>query len=72
VSHRIDRFIQAMFKKDAEQLLFGTDTPVRIRRHGVEKVILDKEVRTEQILRSSACWWTRRAPTSTSRPSSRR
>ena len=51
MSHRIDRFIQAMFKKDAEQLLFGTDTPVRIRRHGVEKIILDTEVRTEQILK---------------------
>lgn len=51
MSQRIDRFIHAMFKKQADQLLFGTGTPVRIRKDGVEKVILAKEVRTEQILK---------------------
>jgi len=51
VSQRIDRFIHAMFKKQADQLLFGTGTPVRIRKDGQERVILDKEVRTEQILK---------------------
>ncbi|MEQ8272459.1 MAG: type IV pilus twitching motility protein PilT [Deltaproteobacteria bacterium] len=51
MANRIDRFIEAMHKKQAEHLLFGTGTPVRIRVQGTEKVILDKEVRTEQILK---------------------
>lgn len=51
MANRIDRFIEAMHKKSAEHLLFGTGTPVRIRVEGTEKVILDKEVRTEQILK---------------------
>ncbi len=49
-SNRIDKFIEAMHKKRAEHLLFSTGTPVRIRVDGVEKVILDKEVRTDQIV----------------------
>lgn len=51
VTQRIDKFIQAMFRKEAEQLLFGTGTPVRIRRGSRERVILEKDVRTEQILK---------------------
>ena len=51
VTQRIDKFIQAMFRKKAEQLLFGTGTPVRIRRGTRERIILEKEVRTEQILK---------------------
>ncbi len=47
--NRIDRFIEAMVRKGAENLLFDTGTPVRIRVRGEERVILDKEVRTEQI-----------------------
>ncbi|MEL6186867.1 MAG: PilT/PilU family type 4a pilus ATPase, partial [Myxococcota bacterium] len=48
-SERIDRFIEAMFRKNADHLLFQTGTPVRIRVQGQEKIILDKSVRTEQI-----------------------
>ena len=51
VSHRIDRFIEAMFRKNAEQLVFFSGTPVRIRVDGVEHVLLDKLVRTEQVLK---------------------
>ena len=40
-----------MFRKKAEHLLFGTGMPVRIRVGGQEKVILDKAVRTEQIIK---------------------
>jgi len=46
---RIDRFIEAMHRKGADQLVFGTGHPVRIRVHGSERVILDKQVRTDQI-----------------------
>lgn len=47
--NRIDRFIEAMHRKGADQLVFGTGHPVRIRVAGSERVILDKEVRTDQI-----------------------
>jgi twitching motility protein PilT len=47
--NRIDRFIEAMHRKGADQLVFGTGHPVRIRVDGTERVILDKEVRTDQI-----------------------
>lgn len=50
-ANRIDKFIEAMHKKSADHLLFGTGTPVRISKNGAERVILDKEVRTEQILK---------------------
>jgi twitching motility protein PilT len=50
-SERIDRFIEAMFRKRADHLLFATGSPVRIRTAGEEKVILDRAVRTEQILK---------------------
>ena len=40
-----------MFRKSADTLLFGTGTPVRIRTGNQERVILDKEVRTEQIVK---------------------
>lgn len=41
-----------MHRKKAAQLLFGTGTPVRIRTEaGDERIILNKEVRTEQILK---------------------
>ena len=40
-----------MFRKDADHLLFGTGTPVRIRRGTRERFILEKDVRTEQILK---------------------
>lgn len=49
--NRIDKFIEALFKKEADHLLFGSGTPVRIRTGTTEKVILDKEVRTDQILK---------------------
>ena len=49
MSNRIDRFIEAMFRKKAERLCFLTGTPVRIVTGGVEKIILDKQVRTDQI-----------------------
>ena len=51
MTNRIDRFIEAMFRKSADTLLFGTGTPVRIRTGNRERVILDKEVRTEQIVK---------------------
>lgn len=51
MTQRIDKFIQAMFRKEAEQLLFGTGTPVRIRKGTRERIILEKDVRTEQILK---------------------
>ena len=47
--NRIDRFIEAMHRKAAEQLVFGTGHPVRLRVNGAELVILDKPVRTDQI-----------------------
>ncbi len=40
-----------MHKKSADHLLFGTGGPVRLRVSGQERVILDKQVRTEQILK---------------------
>lgn len=41
-----------MFRKKAVRLLFGTGTPVRIQyEDGRERIILDKEVRTDQILK---------------------
>jgi twitching motility protein PilT len=49
--NRIDKFIEALHKKSADHLLFGTGTPVRISKGGTERVILDKEVRTDQILK---------------------
>ncbi len=51
MSHRIDKFIEAMHKKSADHLLFGTDTPVRISIGGSERVILDKPVRTDQLVK---------------------
>ncbi len=46
---RIHRFIEAMARKGADQLLFTTGRPVRVRVAGVEQVLLDQAVRTEQI-----------------------
>ncbi len=40
-----------MFRKSADTLLFGTGTPVRLRIGSQERVILDKDVRTEQIVK---------------------
>lgn len=51
MTERINRFIEAMFRKNADHLLFGTGAPVRIRVRGEERVILDKAVRTEQIVK---------------------
>ncbi len=47
---RIDRFIEAMHRKQAQYLVFGTGDPVKIRVDGVDRVILDKPVRTDQIV----------------------
>jgi twitching motility protein PilT len=47
--NRIDRFIEAMHRKNAETLVFATGFPVRLRTDGQERVILDKPVRSEQI-----------------------
>ncbi len=51
VGYRIDRFIEAMFRKSADTLVFGTGTPVRIRTGAQERVILDRDVRTDQIMK---------------------
>jgi twitching motility protein PilT len=50
-SHKIDKFIEALHKKTADHLLFGTNTPVRISKGGAERVILDKPVRTDQLVK---------------------
>ncbi len=47
---RIDRFIEAMHRKEAESLVFGTGFPVRLRKDGHERVILDQPVKSQQIL----------------------
>ncbi|MEM1022556.1 MAG: type IV pilus twitching motility protein PilT [Myxococcota bacterium] len=47
---RIDRFIEAMHRKEAESLVFGTGFPVRLRKDGLERVILDQPVKSQQIL----------------------
>ena len=49
MGNRIDRFIDAMFKKKADRLAFATGSPVRIFTDDRERVILDKAVRTDQI-----------------------
>jgi twitching motility protein PilT len=49
MTHPIDRIIQAMFKKNADRLQFATAKQVTIRVEGEEKVILDQQVKTEQI-----------------------
>ncbi|MEL7371844.1 MAG: hypothetical protein AAFN74_23170, partial [Myxococcota bacterium] len=51
MTNRIDRFIEAMFRKSADTLVFGTGTPVRLRTGNKERVILDRKVRTEQIIK---------------------
>ena len=51
MSERIDRFIEAMFRKHADHLLFRTGKPVRVRVDGADEVILDKDVRTDQLVR---------------------
>src|SRR5687768_6713259 len=50
-SSKIDKFIEALHKKSADHLLFGTNTPVRISKGGAERVILDQPVRTDQLLK---------------------
>jgi len=49
VANRIDRFIDAMHRKGAQKLLFETGKPVRIVVGNKTRVILDKNVRSDQI-----------------------
>jgi twitching motility protein PilT len=50
-SNKIDKFIEALHKKNADHLLFGSDAPVRISKDGTERVILDKPVRNDQLVK---------------------
>lgn len=49
MANRIDRFIDAMHRKGAQKLLFETGKPVRIVVGNKTRVILDKNVRSDQI-----------------------
>ena len=49
MSNKVDKFIAALFKAQGDELLFTSTRPVRIRVGEDERVVLDQEVRTEQI-----------------------
>jgi len=49
MSNKVDKFITALEKAQGDELLFATTRPVRIRIGDEEKVVLDQEVRTDQI-----------------------
>ncbi|MBI4821920.1 MAG: type IV pilus twitching motility protein PilT [Deltaproteobacteria bacterium] len=49
MSPQFDKFILALFKKSADQLIFTSGQPVKLNVGGQEKVILDTPVRNEQI-----------------------
>ncbi len=49
MSNKIDKFISALKKAEGDELVFSTGRPVRIRIGDDEKVVLDQEVRTDQV-----------------------
>ncbi|MFO0726574.1 MAG: type IV pilus twitching motility protein PilT [Myxococcota bacterium] len=49
MSNKIDKFISALKKAEGDELIFATGRPVRIRIGDDEKVVLDQEVRTDQV-----------------------
>ena len=50
MARHIDRFIAAMRRDDAEELIFVTGEPVRVRHGEQVRVVLAQPVRSDQIL----------------------
>ena len=51
VADRINRFIEAMFRKQADHLLFRTGHPVQVRKGQSQQTLLDKTVETQQVIK---------------------